>query len=89
MQKPALRRYVDMRKADFVLAPLWVCAYAFDQEQPWHAEVDEVTYRPWDGPPPFADEDWHGYVVRRATLALADGGRFIQAWESEGRTCFR
>src|SRR5437867_4045229 len=73
MQKPPLKSYRDLRAADFDLAPVWVCAYAFDSDKPWHDEVDEVTYRPWEGALPFDDEAWHVYVVSRAELELADG----------------
>jgi hypothetical protein len=59
MQKPPLKRYGELRQADFQFAPVWVCAYVLDQDQPWHDEVDEVTYRPWEGPLPLADEAVH------------------------------
>jgi hypothetical protein len=77
MSKPVLKRFNDLRPADFDLAPVWVCSYAFDQEQPWHSEVDEVTYRPWHGQLPFVDSARHVYILSRATLTLADGGTYL------------
>lgn len=73
MAKPTLRRADELRLQDFLSSPLWVSAYAFDQDQPWHGEVDEATYRPWDGGLPFTDKGRFAYVLSRAKLTLADG----------------
>jgi hypothetical protein len=73
MQKPTLKRIHDFVPSDFDASPVWVCAYVFDHDEPWHGEVDEVTYRPWEGSLPFTDRPWFVYALGRAQFRLADG----------------
>src|SRR3954469_14111936 len=75
---PGLRTVPELTRADLVSSPVWRNVYGTDAEEPWYeaAAVDEVTYRPWDGPLPY---DCHRPVDRppivAATFNFADGTR--------------
>jgi hypothetical protein len=70
---PTLRQIQDLRESDFAAAPVWVSAYVFDQDEEWHAHVDEATFRPWDGPLPFPELRLSPDVLVSASFTLAGG----------------
>jgi hypothetical protein len=55
---------------------VWIGVHGTDQDEPWYNddEVDEETFRPFDGPLP-ADLD-EGMLLVAATIRLADGTEF-------------
>jgi hypothetical protein len=70
------KHVLDLRRADLVEHPIWVCAYNSDIDEPWFVEdpADEATFMPWSGILPydcfsFADRS----VLVAASFALADG----------------
>jgi hypothetical protein len=70
--KPLLKRIHDLRPADFQTHPVWINVHG-EQDQPWHAETDEVTYRPWTDPLPFDCSDPIHTVLVTTLFRLADG----------------
>ena len=50
---------------------MWASSHSFDCDEPWYAETDEETFRPWDGPLPVSPND--GMYLVRASFVLADG----------------
>ncbi len=77
MTMTTLRSYADLGRGDFDAHPLWICAYGIDQEQPWYAAVDEVTYRPWHYDDPRADSPQFAatHLLAKAVFELVDGTR--------------
>jgi len=69
--KPELRQFSTLKPDDFARHPVWVQCHIIDRDEPWHAETDEETFRPWTGLLPV-DPD-HAMFLVRATFNLADG----------------
>jgi len=76
VSRPLLKQYANFRPADFERVPVWLCVHGLDEEEPWYEDTDELTYRPWDGSPPFPRPDPEGpMTVVRCDFTLADGVR--------------
>jgi len=76
MDRPILKQYQDFRSGDFIEHPIWMSAYGMDQEELWSDEVDEATYRPWNGALPYRCAEINGpMVVVRGWFELGDGTR--------------
>jgi hypothetical protein len=74
--RPLLKRIHDLRRADFDAHPVWMNVHG-ESEQPWHAETDEVTYRPWPGRLPYGCSDPMSSVLVRTAFRLADGTELV------------
>lgn len=52
---------------------MWIQCHVVDDDEPWHDETDEETFRPWTGDRPADPSD--GMLLVRATGTLPDGTR--------------
>ncbi|HLB08125.1 MAG TPA: hypothetical protein VK617_01225 [Gemmatimonadaceae bacterium] len=68
---PRLVQFGALTLAHFLDSPVWASSHSFDYDEPWYAETDEETFRPWDGPLPVSPND--GMYLVRANFVLADG----------------
>lgn len=71
--RPKLCQFDALKPADFQTHPIWVNCHVIDCEEPWYADTDEETFRPWTEPPP-ADPHETMFLVA-ADLVLSDGTR--------------
>jgi len=69
--RPTLRQFGDLTPKDFEAHPVWVNCHVIDYDQPWYADTDEETFRPWLKSVPV-DAAQTMFLVR-ASLRLADG----------------
>ena len=74
--KPLLKRIYDLRQSDFDAHPVWMNVHG-EADQPWCAETDEVTYRPWPGVLPYGCSDQLARVLVRTAFRLADGTELV------------
>jgi len=74
MSTPELKQFADLGQSDFDGHPVWIGCHTADYDEPWYDDIDEETFRPWNGPPGPGPSD--GMLLVRATLELADGTRF-------------
>jgi hypothetical protein len=78
MQKPVLKQYDDLTEQDLASDPVWVCVHGVDEKQPWYGETNELTYRPWGGPPPYERaEPAFARALARTDFTLADGSALV------------
>ena len=70
-RKPTLKQFGDLMPADFEKHPVWISVHGLDSDEPWYADTDEETFRPWTGKLPVGPEE--GMLLVRAMLTLADG----------------
>ena len=73
MEKPHLTQFGELLPAHFQKHPVWINCHVVDSDQPWYAETDEETFRPWDGVLPASPSE--GMLLVRATATLRDGSR--------------
>jgi hypothetical protein len=73
MAKPELKPFGDFTPEDFDRHPVWIGSHLVDYGEPWYADTDEETFRPWTGNLP-ADES-PGILLVKATFALPDGSK--------------
>lgn len=76
MELPLLRDISKLAPADFQVHPIWVCVHGRDQEEPWHKQTDDQTYRPWTGELPYVPRTPFDAVLVAATFQLADGSTY-------------
>lgn len=69
MGTPMLRQFGELWAEDFDVAPVWVHCLWRDEHEPWYQEVDEETFRPWDGSLPVSPHEGTFLVAARFTLA--------------------
>ena len=70
---PILKQIEDLTRSDFELHPVWVGVHNNNIDQPWYAQSDEQTYRPWTGPLPFSSGGQFPIFFVAASFYLADG----------------
>ncbi len=68
---PELRQFGDLYPEDFDRHPVWIQCHVVDYNEPWYADTDEETFRPWTGelPVAFLEE----VLLVRADFKLPDG----------------
>lgn len=71
MNTPLLVQYLDLTEEHFTRHPVWISVHVADGSEPWYADTDEETFRPWLGALPVAPDD--GWFLVQATFTLADG----------------
>ena len=77
MFKPLFKQYCDLTLADFRAHPIWMCIHGVDDEEPWAADGDELTHRPYPGPVPYVCSNPQAPMVLVSTrFKLADGTEF-------------
>jgi hypothetical protein len=72
--RPELKQSSDLSLPDFERHPVWVRVHGLDVAEPWYSQVNELTYRPWNGPLPVATEKVYARVI--ATFVLCDGSKY-------------
>jgi hypothetical protein len=70
---PLLVQFGDLTMEHFADDPVWVACDSVDHDEPWYAETDAETFRPWGGPLPVDPID-ATYLVR-ADFTFRDGER--------------
>jgi hypothetical protein len=73
-RRPVLKQFGELAPADFEALPVWASCHSFDYDEPWYADTDEETFRPWTGPLPADPAD--GMFLVRATFRTAGGHEF-------------
>lgn len=68
--KPELRQFGALKPEDFERHAVWVQSHTIDHDEPWYAQTDEETFRPWIGALPV--EPQHAMFLVRARFSLAD-----------------
>jgi hypothetical protein len=69
--RPQLRSLNSLGLSDFEDHPVWIRVRSFDFNASWFDDVDEETFRPWDGVLPFAEP--RGMLLIAAKLTFKDG----------------
>lgn len=69
--RPELVQFGSLKAAHFERCPVWVAAHTVDYEAEWYEEIDEETFRPWDGPLPV--DPGKGMFLVRSSMTLPDG----------------
>ena len=70
---PVLKQIEDLSRSDFELHSVWVGVHNNDSGEPWYAQSNEQTYRPWTGSLPFPDRGQFPIFFVAATFCMADG----------------
>jgi hypothetical protein len=70
-EKPELRQYGALLKADFERSPVWVQCHIIDYNELWFEDTDEETFRPWTANLPI-DPALAIFLIR-SSFALGDG----------------
>lgn len=73
-KRPILKQFGELTPGDFEAVPVWASCSSFDYDEPWYADTDEETFRPWSGPLP-ADPSEGTFLVR-ATFRAANGREY-------------
>jgi hypothetical protein len=71
---PELVQFGALRLGHFEQSPIWVNCHTQDQDEPWHDDTDEETFRPWLGETPVGPE--LGMFLVAAGLKTAGGTGF-------------
>jgi hypothetical protein len=71
---PLLKQFGDLSASDFELHPIWVSCHGTDQDEPWHDDTDEETFRPWTGQVPVDPAD--GIFLVRSRFRIASGQEY-------------
>jgi hypothetical protein len=71
--RPELRSFNSLGPTDFERHPVWIRVRSFDFNAPWYddVDVDDETFRFWDGLLPFAEP--RGHVLIAAKLKFKNG----------------
>ena len=70
-ERPELVQFGDLTPGHFHRHPVWIQCHVVDYDEPWHADTDEETFRPWLEALPA--DPGAGMLLVRADLTLADG----------------
>ncbi len=70
-ERPLLKQFGDLRRADFEAHPVWVQCHLIDYEQPWYDATDEETFRAWTAAMPV--HPTQALFLIKATFTLFDG----------------
>jgi len=71
---PILKQFDALEAADFAAWPVWIPCRPGDSNQPWYAQTDANTYRPWMDDLPIS-RDMRSFLAQ-SSLTLADGTVF-------------
>ena len=72
MSPPTLKQFRDLVLQDLESSPVWVNCHVIDSDQPWYADTDEETFRPWDGALPVDPSETMFVVSAKFELASGD-----------------
>jgi len=73
MHSQLLKDQPSLTKGDFNSHSVWVRAQDYDINEPWYREINERTYRPWDGELPFEPKSQFPFVLVSGSFRLSDG----------------
>ena len=76
MQMPLLKDVTALTWADFVQHPIWIGVHNNDYGEPWYAESNDQTYRPWTGSLPFEERSQFPIFLVAANFQLASGDNY-------------
>lgn len=71
---PELRQFGELGPEDFQRHPVWILCHTVDYNEPWYAETDEETFRPWSKELPATV--LRETLLVRADFELWDGSRY-------------
>jgi hypothetical protein len=63
MTFPKLKQFAELSQLDFDASPIWVHCHVVDYDEPWYADTDEETFRPWQQKPPVDPANGTTYLV--------------------------